>query len=88
MPDLDLDTGYPSRPGTYRLMDETYATLLHEVTEKTAVPPLGLRQNILAFYSNPNAPIATKKHPKKWARVQQELEELKNMPATRIPNAK
>ena len=61
-------------------MDETYATLLHEVTEKTAVPPLGLRQNILAYYSNPNAPIATKKHPKKWARVQEELEVLKSMP--------
>ena len=88
VPDLDLDTGYPSRPGTYRLMDKTYATLLHEVTEKTAVPPLGLRQNILAYYSNPNAPIATKKHRKKWARVQQELEVLRNMPATRIPEAK
>ncbi len=88
VPDLDLDTGYPSRPGTYRLMDKTYATLLKEVTEKTAVPPLGLRQNILAYYSNPDAPIATKKHPKQWAKVQQELEELRNMPTTRIPNAK
>jgi hypothetical protein len=88
VPDLDLDTGYPSRPGTYRLMDETYATLLKEVTDKTAAPPLGLRQNILAYYSNPDAPISTKKHPKKWAQVQQELEVLKNMPATRIPNAK
>jgi hypothetical protein len=88
VPDLDLDTGYPSRPGTYRLMDETYATLLKEVTDKTAAPPLGLRQNILAYYSNPDAPISTKKHSKKWAQVQQELEVLKNMPATRIPNAK
>jgi hypothetical protein len=88
VPDLDLDTGYASRPGTYRLMDETYATLLHEVTEKTAVPPLGLRRNILAYYSNPDAPISTKKHAKKWAKVQAELEVLKNMPATRIPNAK
>jgi len=58
------------------------------VTEKTAVPPLGLRQNILGFYSDPNAPIETKRHPKKWARVQTELQTLRNMPATRIPNAK
>ena len=69
-------------------MDETYATLLHEVTEQNAVPPLGLRQNILAYYSHPDAPIATKKHAKKWAKVQQELEVLRNMPATRIPNSK
>jgi len=88
VPDLDLDTGYPSRPGTYRLMDETYASLLKEVTRETAMPPLGLRQNILAFYSNPNAPIVTKRHPKQWAEVQQELEVLRTMPATRIPNAK
>ncbi|HVT97993.1 MAG TPA: zinc dependent phospholipase C family protein [Acidobacteriaceae bacterium] len=88
VPDLDLDTGYPTRPGTYRLTDKTYATLLHEVTEQNAMPPLGLRQNILAYYSNPNAPIETKKHPKKWAKVQKELEVLRSMPATRIPEAK
>jgi hypothetical protein len=88
VPDLDLDTGYPSRPGTYRLTDKTYATLLHQVTQQNAMPPLGLRQNILAYYSNPNAPIETKKDPKKWARVQEELEVLRSMPATRIPEAK
>jgi hypothetical protein len=88
VPDLDLDTGYAGKLGTDRLMDQTYATLLHEVTEKTAVSPLGLRQNILGFYSDPNAPIETKRHPKKWARVQTELQTLRNMPATRIPNAK
>lgn len=88
VPDLDLDTGYPSRPGTYRLTDQTYATLLHRVTQDNAMPPVGLRQNILHFYADPNAPIATKKHPRQWARVQQELTELRNMPATRIPEAK
>jgi hypothetical protein len=87
VPDLDLDTGYASRPGTYRLMDQTYASLLRRVTRETARPPLGLRQNILAYYSDPNAPIATKRHPKQWAKVQQELETLRNMPATRAPTA-
>ncbi|HEY6446352.1 MAG TPA: zinc dependent phospholipase C family protein [Acidobacteriaceae bacterium] len=88
VPDLDLDTGYPSRAGTYHLMDITYALLLHRVTAETAMPPLGLRQNILHFYSDPNAPIITKRNRKKWARVQRDLEILRTMPATRIPNAK
>lgn len=88
VPDLDLDTGYASRPGTYRLMDRTYATLLKEVTRQTARPPLGLRQNILAFYADSSAPIETKKHPKQWAQVQGELEILRTMPATRIPHTK
>ncbi|MGA8111393.1 MAG: zinc dependent phospholipase C family protein [Acidobacteriaceae bacterium] len=88
VPDLDLDTGYPSRPGTYRLTDETYAKLLARVTAQSAMPPLGLRRNILAFYSNPNAPITTKRHPREWAKVQKELAVLRAMPATRIPNVK
>jgi len=52
------------------------------------MPPIGLRQNILAFYSDPNAPIETKKHPGQWKKVEQELIVLRDMPATRIPNAK
>ncbi|HEX3986090.1 MAG TPA: zinc dependent phospholipase C family protein [Acidobacteriaceae bacterium] len=88
VPDLDLDTGYPTRPGTYHLTDKTYATLLKEVTTTTAMPPLGLRQNILAFYSDANAPIETEKHPRQWKKVQKELAILRSMPATRIPNAK
>ncbi|MGA7521567.1 MAG: zinc dependent phospholipase C family protein [Acidobacteriaceae bacterium] len=88
VPDLDLDTGYPTRPGTYHLTDKTYAALLRQVTNTTAMPPLGLRQNILAFYSDANAPIETKKHPRQWKKVQKELAILRTMPATRIPNAK
>jgi hypothetical protein len=88
VPDLDLDTGYASRPGTYRLMDQTYAALLRRVTNENAMPPLGLRQNILAFYSDPTARNDTKKHPRQWAAVQKQLEILRNMPATRIPDAK
>jgi hypothetical protein len=88
VPDLDLDTGYPSRPGTYHLTDKTYAKLLARVTVETAMPPIGLRQNILAFYSDPNAPIVTKRKPHQWAKVQQELAVLRSMPATRIPNVK
>jgi hypothetical protein len=88
VPDLDLDTGNPSQPGTYRLTDETYAKLLRRVTTQTAMPPIGLRQNILAYYSNPNAPIATKRHEHQWEKVQKELVTLREMPATRIPHAK
>ncbi|MGC2637617.1 MAG: zinc dependent phospholipase C family protein [Acidobacteriaceae bacterium] len=88
VPDLDLDTGFVTRPGTYRLTDATYAKLLGRVTATSAKPPLGLRQNILAFYADPNAPIVTKRHPKQWRKVQAELAELRSMPATRIPNAK
>ena len=88
VPDLDLDTGYATRPGTYRLTDETYAKLIGRVTANDAKPPLGLRQNVLAYYSDPAAPIVTKRHARQWKKVEQDLALLRAMPATRIPDAK
>jgi hypothetical protein len=39
-----------------------------------------LRANILAFYGDPNAPIATKKKPGVWQKTQDELERLRALP--------
>jgi hypothetical protein len=39
-----------------------------------------VRQNILSFYSDLNAPYATKRDPKAWAKVQVELDQLKSAP--------
>jgi len=36
-----------------------------------------LRQAILDFYSDPNAPITTKKDKKQWAEVVRDVDELK-----------
>lgn len=80
--DHDLDTGYTVRPGGYPLTDRTYAKLLAQVTKKLSQTlPIGLKENILAYYSNPNAPIATKKNPKAWRRVQKQLAVLQQMHA-------
>jgi hypothetical protein len=72
---LDLDTNDHIRPGTYRLIDQTYAKLLGQITrDKVKVHvPEQLRQNVREFYADPSAPIETKKHRGKWQKVQQEL---------------
>ncbi|MEO6965103.1 MAG: hypothetical protein ABI076_04300, partial [Acidobacteriaceae bacterium] len=78
--DRDLDTGYLVRPGAYRLTDKTYAELLHKLTaEPSRRIPAMLRENILAYYSDPNAPISTKKNATAWKRVQAELVTLRGM---------
>ncbi|HTW32170.1 MAG TPA: hypothetical protein VMD76_10845, partial [Candidatus Sulfotelmatobacter sp.] len=83
LPNLDLDTGNPVRPGTYRLTDETYAQLLARLTLQDGRPiPARLQSNILAFYADPDAPNHTKKNPKAWKRVQDELVILRNMQTT------
>ncbi len=77
IPNRDLDTGDPTRPGAYVLTDKTYAELLHRITSDHVHPvPGDLRQDILKFYSDPNSPIATKKDAKKWRRVLKELTTL------------
>jgi hypothetical protein len=74
----DLDTGAKVRPGAYRLTDRAYAQLLRKVTENPGLPiPAGLRQDILAYYADPDAPISTKKNRKAWKNVLARLEHLK-----------
>jgi hypothetical protein len=82
----DLDTGHRVRPGSYRLTDETYAKLLGQLTRKPRRPvAVSLQQNILKYYSDPNAPIATKKNKRAWKRVQAELPVLRNMQTIGTP---
>jgi hypothetical protein len=74
----DFDTGHDTRAGEYRLTDDTYARWLNQLAGHDfdhVTPPL--RANILAFYSDPNEPIATKKRPAAWKKTQGELEKLR-----------
>jgi hypothetical protein len=76
--DLDFDTGRETRAGEYSLADKTYAHLLHDLAKNNfnqATPDL--RENILTFYANPNAPIFTKKNAKAWKTTQEELGRLR-----------
>ena len=85
-PNLDLDTGVLVHPGSYRLTDQTYAKLLKKLTtDPQRSIPIGLQEDILAYYANTDAPIFTKQHPGKWANVQTELPVLRTMPTTPQP---
>lgn len=74
----NLDTGSVTGPGQYPLADKTYAELLDRLAKNhfAGVTPQ-LRSDLLRFYSNPSAPIVTRKHKKKWRKVTQELAALK-----------
>src|SRR5712691_7892317 len=78
LPNRDFDTGRDTRAGEYALTDKTYAQLVDDLSNKSPNPlPPGLRQNVLQFYSDMNAPIATKKNAKAWQKLQDELDKLK-----------
>ncbi len=74
----DFDTGRMTHAGEYRLTDNSYGHLLDDLTKANFVQVTPqLRQNILAFYSDPSAPLFTKKNPAAWTRIQDELQRLK-----------
>jgi hypothetical protein len=79
--DRDFDTGHETRPGEYALADQTYAQWVGDLSKnrfKDVSPQL--RENIEAYYSNSDAPIATKRHPKQWRKLESELDGLKAAP--------
>ncbi len=78
LPNKDFDTGRDTRAGEYVLTDRTYAKLLDQLAQRRflLVTP-ELRANILEFYANLNAPIATKHDKKSWAKTLQELNALR-----------
>jgi hypothetical protein len=86
LPNRDLDTGRVVQPGGYSLTDSTYANLLHRLTRQPTRPiPPGIKQDIQAYYANPNAPITTKQDPAQWAQVQADLAILAVMPTSTEP---
>jgi hypothetical protein len=82
----DLDTGQPVKPGGYSLTDKTYAALLARLTQnpQQSIPP-GIKQDVLAYYADPNAPIVTKNDPRAWDTVQEHLKVLAAMSTSNEP---
>ena len=86
LPNRDLDTGQVVKPGGYSLTDQTYAELLHRLTRKPDQPiPPGIKSDVQAYYSDPNAPITTKRNRKAWTQVQADLKTLAAMPTSAAP---
>ncbi len=81
LPNENFDTGDLSAPGGYGLNDETQAKLLHALAKQNfsgASPEM--RAELMQFFGHPDAPYVVKKNAKEWAKVQSELEQLKNAP--------
>lgn len=76
----DLDTGAKVRPGAYPLTDQTYARLVDRLSKTETPLPEELKNDVLAYYADPNAPIVTRKHPRAWEKVERELSQIKTMP--------
>lgn len=82
----DFDTGRVTHAGEYPLTDNAYAHLLDHLAHNNfqQLTP-DLQKNIMTFYQDEKAPIATKKKPAAWERTQQELQKLKSASPQEVP---
>jgi hypothetical protein len=81
----NFDTGGMTGPGIYRMNDEAHAKLLRMLAEqKFAGASPEVRGELLRFFSEPDAPYATKRNVKAWANVQMQLEQLKAAPPAEV----
>jgi hypothetical protein len=78
LPNCDLDSGNPTKPAEYSLTDDSYATLLAQLSKRgfDRTSP-ALRENILQFYSDISLAIETKKDQARWQGVLTDLDQLK-----------
>jgi hypothetical protein len=85
VPNDNFDTGKPDPPGVYFMNDDVHAQLVEELakTNFKGMSP-ALRAELTQFYSDPNAPYATKRKPKEWAKLQAALQLLKSAPANPV----
>jgi Zinc dependent phospholipase C len=74
----NFDTGGVTGPGKYHMNDAAQAKLLGMLAEQKFVgASAGVREELLHFYSDPDAPYSTKSNVQAWAKVQTQLEQLK-----------
>jgi hypothetical protein len=86
LPNTDFDTGHMTHAGEYPLSDKAYARLLDYLSRddfRELTPDL--RENILTYYRDENAPIATKKKAAAWEKTREELERLKSVTPSEAP---
>jgi len=84
----DFDTGEPTRAGEYQLADQTYAKLVNKLADKHFENMTAdLRQNILTFFGDLNAPVFIRRDKDDWRKTLSALEKLKAAPtqATKEP---
>jgi hypothetical protein len=86
LPNDNFDVGENTGPGKYGLNDQAHAKLLGQLAEnKFANTTPELKEELLHFFSEPDAPYATKKKPEAWSKVQAQLQQLRDTTVSSVP---
>ncbi len=89
LPDIDFDTGHPTKLGEYDLTDETYSDLVLKLQDKKFVNlSKPLKQNILSFYNTADTSAYAKKKPEEWKKTYAALQQMKAAPTINMDTLK
>ena len=93
LPEIDLDTGHPSRFGEYQLADQTYAYLLNALLPDPKAPakppmPPAIHQGFIDFYATRAEPVWYMNKPADWQKLQSDFQLLDATPPAAVPSAK
>jgi hypothetical protein len=77
LPNDNLDVGTLTAAGKYKLTDAAYSQLLHKLQGHYTEMPPELRNDVLGFYHDLEAPNWTKADGKNWAKILKELDQLR-----------
>jgi hypothetical protein len=83
LPNLDFDTGKPTKPQEYKLADQAYAKLVAKLADRKfdlATPEL--QANLIAFYSNSSHIQPTDISPDEWRKIEFAVTDLKERALT------
>jgi hypothetical protein len=75
----NFDLGVAARPGEYKLQDDTYAYWLDALAQQnfSGLTPR-IREELLRYYGNLDAPLHSKGHKSTWKRLLTQLDRLKS----------
>jgi hypothetical protein len=75
----NFDLGAAARPGQYKLQDDTYAYWLDALAQEnfSGLTPR-IREELLRYYGNLDAPLHSKGHKSTWKRLLTQLDRLKS----------
>lgn len=75
----NYDVGVITPAGVYKLNDDTHAYWLNLLAQRTfSTTTAPIYDELLGYYSDLNAPLHTKQHPKDWKRLLTQLDGLKS----------
>ncbi len=85
LPNEDLDTGRLTARGQYRLADRAYATLVDRLAKRrfAGLNP-ALREDILAFYAQPENARESRKEASRRRKTEKEVQEMKATSLTSV----